>query len=405
MEGTGLQLGCPVQGRNILDVDIFTLAYYLAYGLFLFSGLYTSATFDSFFGMALQDFLNGFQAVALVLLVIKFISQRASFRGWCLALGIVAVGFVSWRASDEGFLFWAALFIVCSDRVNVRVLAAISLVVVSLLTALTFTFACAGVIENRVVMRDGVARLSMGFFHPNNFGSKLLLICASAAVLRYGKDPLPIMPICLIAAALCYTLANSRTSAALCVLIGVLSAIFYVTDTRTMQRRLSIGFLVLAAALILFSLYAMIFFDSSNGFQAALDEALSGRLRWAHAYYKLQPLTLFGSDFEDVPMIYYSSSGELTKFVVDNAYAHLVLRFGLIPSAIFFIGLFALFLCLVKQQRWDYMLFGLTLMTILGFMEKSGIQVDCNYFIVAMGTELIFSERGVLAKTGVARRT
>lgn len=267
---------------------------------------------------------------------------------------------------------------------------------------LTLLFAGAGIIENRVSVRDGVTRYAMGFLHPNNFGAQLLLICSAVAVLRFGKNPLPVIPVFIGAAILNYYLANSRTSAMLCIFLGALLVVFYVAKTPSMQRRLSFALFCLVVGIVLLSLYMMFNFDSSNAIQEAMDEALSGRFKWAHAYYQLQPLTLFGSNFEQLAPIYWSN-GVPSKFVVDNAYAHLVLRFGIVPSVLFFAGYAALLLHLIKQQRWDYVLFGVVLMAVFGFTEVAGIQVECNYFLVAIGTDLLFTFKDSYLKRQLAR--
>lgn len=389
--------------QSLGNMEASLFAYYLAFGLYALSCFFNGTTFETVFGVTVDAFSDALHAVVLVLLVFKFVSQRASSRGWIFAVAVVAVGFVSWRASDQGFLFWLALFVICAERVNLRVLAAISLSVSSVMMLLTILFACSGLIENRVSVRDGVTRYAMGFLHPNNFGAQLLLMCSSVAVLRFEKNPAPVIPLFIAAALLNNYLANSRTSAALCVFLGVLLVFFYAAKTPLVQRRLSLALLGFVLLIVLLSLYMMFNFDHSNSLQSAMDSALSGRFKWAHAYYQMQPLTLFGSDFEQFAPIYWSD-GIPSAFVVDNAYAHLVLRFGIIPSALFFFGYFALLAHLVGRRRWDYVLFGVFLMAVFGFTEVAGIQVECNYFLVAMGTDLLFARKGVLSHGRLARQ-
>lgn len=384
--------------HGLVQVGAAEFCYYLAFGLYALSCFFNGTTFESVMGLPLETFSDGVHLVVLALLLFKFISQRAPLRGWLFAIAVVLVGFVSWRASDQGFLFWLALFVVCSENVNVRVLAAISLGVIASMVAVTVLCALGGVIDNRVSVRDGEVRYAMGFLHPNNFGAQILMICTSIAVLRFGKNPLPILPVLLLAFLVNYFVANSRTCAYLCALLAVLVYTLYLAKERTARRRLSIAFAVIVTAVILASLYFMVAYDASNPAHVAFDQLLSGRFRWAHAYYVLQPLTLFGSSFEDFAPIYWDN-GIPSTFVVDNAYAHLVLRFGIIPSCIFLCGYLALLFSLIRQQRWDVVLFGVVLMAIYGFTEVAGIQVECNYFLTAMGTELLFNGSGLLKST------
>lgn len=387
--------GAVVARRGLAQVSASDFCYYLAFGLYALSCFLNGTTFESVLGLPLEVFSDGVHILVLVPLIFKFASQRASIRGWVFAIAVVFVGFVSWRASDQGFLFWLALFVVCSDGVNVRVLAAISLGVVASMLAITILSAFGGVIENRISVRDGEIRYAMGFLHPNNFGAQILMACTSMAVIRFGKNPLPLVPVLFLAFLLNYFVANSRTCAYLCVLLAVLVYTFYLAKERKVRKRLSVVFVAIIVGVILTSLYFMVAYDASNTVHVALDSLLSGRFRWSHAYYELQPLTLFGSSFEGFAPIYWSN-GVPSSFVVDNAYAHLVLRFGIIPSGIFLFGYLVLVAFLVKQECWDVVLFGVVLMAIYGFTEVAGIQVECNYFLTAMGTELLFGGSGFL---------
>lgn len=388
--------------QSLGDTDVSLLAYYLAFGLYTLSCFFNGTTFETVFGLTVGMFSDALRTVVLVLLATKFLCQRASFRGWAFAISVVAVGFISWRVSGQGLLFWLALFVISAERVNLKCLAGISLGVTSAMLVLTLLFVGAGIIENRVSVRDGVTRYAMGFLHPNNFGAQLLSICLAVAVLRFGMNPLPVIPLFIGTAVLNNYLANSRTTVMLCILLCVLLVIFYVVKSPSMQHRLSIALFCFVVFIVLLSLYMMVNFDASSSIQAAMNDALSGRFKWAHAYYQLQPLTLFGSNFEQFAPIYWSN-GVPSTFVVDNAYAHLVLRFGIVPSALFFAGYIALLLNLIKQQRWDYVLFGVVLMAVFGFTEVAGVQVECNYFLVAIGTDLIFAFKGTHSTRQLAR--
>lgn len=389
--------------HSLGNMEVTLFSYYLAFGLYVLSCFFNGTTFESILGVTVGVLSDALRAGVLALLVFKFFSQRTSFHCWVLATIVVAIGFISWRASDQGFLFWLALFIVSAEQVDLKVLAAISLVVTSVLMALTLLFAGAGFIENRVSVRGGVTRYAMGFLHPNNFGAQLLLICSAVSVLRFGKDPTPVIPLFIMAALLNNYLANSRTSAALCVFLGVLLVIFNVVKSPAARQRLSMALFGLVLLVVLLSLYMMFCFDPTNGFQVAVDDALSGRFKWAHAYYQLQPLTLFGSNFKQLAPIYWSN-GVPSTFVVDNAYAHLVLRFGIVPSILFFVGYSILFVHLIRQRRCDCVLFGLALMAIFGFAEVAGIQVECNYFLVAIGSDLLFACKEGLFNGRIGRR-
>lgn len=375
---------------NILaQMSVWSFIYYLAFSLYVIICFLYRTNFEVIFELPRHTFGDFVELIIITLLVTKFLSQRASFRGWFIALTVVFVGFVSWRTSDEGWLFWLALFVVCSDEISVRTLAGITFTLVSVMTLVTIVCGLTGAIENTISVRGGVTRQTLGFDHANHLGIYLLLICVSLSTLRFGKNPILDILLILVTVAINVTVANSRSSALLSTIQIVLLIIFYLVKSAYLRRILSIIFVVVIATLTIMSFYFMVSYDASNPIHRLLDSALSGRLYLANSYFKMQPLTLFGSSFSQFAPIYWEN-GKPYLFTVDNAFCHLILRYGIVPAALFFMGFFVLMVKLIKERHWDTLLFGLTLMTCYSIGEHIGICVECNFFLVAMGTELLF---------------
>ncbi len=365
--------------------------YYLAFAIYYVQFVLERTTFTDFLFMPIDVFTGVTQIVVLLLLFSKFVMQRASFRCWLFATLVVLVGFLSWRQSGEGWLFWASLFIVCANGVRLRPLAKISLALSLLILALTTLFACCGVIENRVSLRAGVTRYALGFTHPNHLGLVLLNVCVAFSVLRFGKNPAPDLILIAVAAIMNLAICDSRSAALLSLLQAVLLLIFYFAKNEGPRKALRYGFVAVAFAVLALSFYFMVAYNPSNPVEFALNSVLTGRLRLANGYYEMQPLTLLGSDFTAFSPIYWEN-GKAYTFVVDNAWCHLVLRYGLIPTLLFLAGYALLFLKLVRQRRWDAVLFGLLLMSVYGFSETLGIRFECNYFLYAVGAELLYAD-------------
>ena len=368
------------------------VAYYLAFCLYFIDCVFDHSTFTEFLFVPVPALQSVLQFCILMLLFFKFISQRASFKGWCIAAFVVLVAFISWRRSGEGWLFWCALFVVCAHGVRLRPLAWCAFVLSAATFLLTVCFAYFGVIDNFVGVRAGVTRYSMGFTHPNYFGLFLLIICFSFSVLRFGKNPLPDILLIAVTDALNLAVADSRTCVMLSLVQVVLLLVFYFVrseSSRRLMRRVFAAGVLLVVAL---SMYFMVAYDPSNPVHLALDSALSGRLRLAHGYFQMQPFTLLGSTFEQFSPIYWEN-GRPYAFVVDNAWCHLILRYGLVPAALFSCGFFAMLFKLLNERRWDALLFGFVLMSVYGFSETLGIRIECNYFLFAMGAELLFASR------------
>lgn len=375
--------------------------YYLAFSCYLAFVALDKTTFSEFLFIPAETLQSLLQVAVLMLLLLKFVMQRASFRGWLIAAALVLVGFLSWRQSGEGWLFWVSLFVVCAHGVRLRPLACLSFSLSLALVVTTMAFAGAGIIENVVSMRAGVTRYAMGFSHANALGLYIMVICTSFSVLRFGRNPLP--DLILIAAADIINLAtaDSRTTVLLSVIQAVLLVSFYILRSETARRRARFCFGAVVFLVVALSMFFMVSYDATSAWQAALNDFLSGRLNLAHRYFQMQPLTLFGSDFSAYAPIYWEN-GKTYAFVVDNAWCHLVLRFGILPAFAFLAGYTLLLLRLFREKRWDALLFGIVLMAVYGFSETLGVRFECNYFLFALGAELLYASPAAKDLSGVS---
>lgn len=383
-------------GSSLLNMPIAELLYYVAFCIYLFDTIISRTKFESVLFVSADTFSDMVQILVLGLLFFKVVFQRASFSQWVFSLVVVGVGFVSWRQSGEGWLFWLALFIVCGKGVDYKNLAKITIVETTLMFLLVIAFALAGAIENYELVRHGVTRYAMGFVHPNFLGLYLLLIGISLAVLRFEKSSAPTILFLLFALFLNLFWADSRASAVVSVLLIALLLVFRLVKTARMRRVLSVCFLFLALAIVASSLVLMVVYSPSNSILSAINSMLSGRLYLPHAYYEMGGLTLFGQNFDVYNPIYWEN-GKPSYFVVDNAYCHLLLRYGIVLTLLFLMAFFALYIKLIKDNHWDALFFGLVAMTIYGTMETLGIRIECNYFLVAIAPLILFGTNGMLA--------
>ena len=374
------------------EVSAAHLLFYGAFGLYLVCTFLELTTFNSVLGIPLESFVSALQMIALLLLVVKFFTQRTTLVCWCVILAAIVAGFVCWRQGNEGWFFWLAVFVVCSEGINIRTLAAITLGAVVSLTVCTVLCCAVGLIENRLFARTNSVRYGWGFWHPNYFASYLVLICISFSTLRFGKNPIP--DILLIVSTLIINLIflDSRSNTIMAIAQVLMLVIFFKTK-RTQSRRIwSALFLAGLSIIIAGSLYFMLNYSDANPSHNYLNEMLSLRLSLSHGYYQMQPLSAFGNDYSGFQPIYWEN-GEPAEFLVDNAFCHLILRAGVVPTILFLLSLYALMIKMIKTSRWDYLLFGIVLMTLAGFAETLGIRVAFNYFLISIGTELLFIER------------
>lgn len=369
---------------------IANIFYYVAFALYLALSFFKRTTFECILFMAVDDFDLFATTVVVLLLLSKMLARRIRFSGLVVASIMVVVGFVSWRESGEGWLFWLFLFVACGEGVSLRRIAFIVFAVNLSLMTLTVVCAQMGMIDNVVMFRiEGEIRYSMGFVHPNSFGASLLAVCLSLSVLRFGKNPVPSIIVSIFAAVLSMVLADSRTPAILVILQAFLLALFYMVRGERGRRALRVSLLVTAGAALLLSLYFLLFYNPSNTVHHALDSFVNGRFSLSNAYYELSSFSLFGNDYSSYSPIYWDMNGVTNQFVVDNAFCHIVLRFGVVAGVLFAFGYASLLIAAGRDKR-DDLSFGLAVMALYSIEETAGAMVDINFFLVAAAGLVVY---------------
>lgn len=379
-----------------LSADL--ILYYLAFALYFSMTFFERTTFEKILFLDLEDYGVICNILVIFLLMMKILLQKSRPTQWLLAVVVVAVGFISWRLSRSGWLFWMALFIVCGEGIEIKKLSAIAFFLASLLLIIAATFAVLGLIDNYSMMRPEThaLRYGMGLSHPNYFGLFLLVICTSFSVMRFGKNPFPSIVLLALTTLLNMMLSDSRTAAVLSAGQALLLILFYFIKSPSARKAMTMVFVAGIIATMVLSILMMIFYDDGNPLHLFLDKITNLRFSRAHAYYQLAPLSLLGRDYEPFGLV-FGVEESANYFFVDNGYACLILRFGLIPACLFVAGYAFLIRRIVVDRLWDELLFGLVLMSIYSVTETLGLRFECNYFLVSMASMVLYSKREVTA--------
>ena len=379
--------------------DLRLSLYYLAYGMYITITWVQRTVLIDFFGDGYYPkFEKLAQIVVLVSLLFVYLTDRAKPREWGLSALIVSVGFVAWRTSSEGWLFWISLFVACGREVNINRIAKISLTIVGIVFIASTILPAFGVIRAVVTFRgDGTMRSSWGFLHPNHFGTALITICMAISVLRFRRPIIPTLLVFGVSAALSWMVADSRT-AALCLLIAaVLLLAFRASDKNGKERPLIAALFLAIVVLVAISLWFMLNFDINNTIQVSVNKILSGRLRLSNMYYEHHHPGLFGYSYSDGPA--YMAEGKAYHFVVDNLYVHVLLRSGIIPWAIFMFSLSLFYIRAFRERYCGSVLFVLTIFLLFGFAETLGARIECNFAILALSI-LLYNRTFVSYESG-----
>jgi hypothetical protein len=375
-----------VKGRSV-GCDIF---FCLAFALYFAVALLSHTTIETFFGIDSATFIDVVQLIVIFLLFIKVCLNKASFYQWLLIVVLVSIGFVTWRVSNEGWFFWLVLFVVCGQGVRIKPLAQIAFIELILLFSFVVIQYNLGNAQDVASVRpDGKVRHTFGFSHPNNVGMYLLCLALSFSVLRFGKTPIPDLILLAACGYINLTYLDSRSTLVVFVLQGMILLIFYFIKNSSLQKAILFLFFCIALLVMVFSIFCMLFYNPDDSLFSDLNDLLSRRLYLSNAYYKLGGVTLFGNDYSTYNTIYWEN-GKAYNFVVDNAYCHILLRYGIVAFIIFVGAFYSLFYTFVKEVRWDALSFALILMSVYAFTETLGIRVECNYFLISIASLVLY---------------
>lgn len=365
--------------KQLENVRIDTVLYYLAFLLYSIASGLSFTTVRSIGGFDISVFLSFAQVVSLCCLLFKFLSQRMDGPVWVFSAAVVAIGFASWRLSGENYFLWLVLFVISSFDTEYRTLARLALISSIFTISFSMISLKAGLARDVVVYGSNGLRHSMGFIHPNTFGRFLVVVAVAFSTAHFKTRPVIDLIVAALCAAIAYFITGSRTSVLLLLCLAALLVLFSLVKSAGAKKIVLSALFVITIILISSSFYFMLNYDYASPFQRSLDSLLSGRLSLAHAYVNLGPLTLFGRDYPEA-LLY----GLPASFTVDNAWCHLLLRAGIVPTALLLLGEVTLLWRVVRAGRMDGFSLGLVLMMLYSVSETVGIMIETNFYLVAI---------------------
>lgn len=380
------------------ETPLENFLFYLAFVCFSFAEVLSTTAFVVKYAM-LAKVCQAMLYAVIPMLLARMLLLRETKRQWIVSLMVFAlVAYIYLRYKFE-YPFWIFLFVFAGKGANLKKLAKITLVLVSILTVASVLACYAGVIENYVIRASGdrVARSAMGFTHPNRFGERIAEICIAYWYLQAQAHRGRVIALNLVALLLVNSVADSRGSSIVFAML-IVAAFLYPLLSRA--PRLSVALCgATVVAVILLSYYLMVAYDPGNVLMASLNVSTSGRLSLMNESYRYSGLSLFGSDFSHAPVVaLHYLDGSDVHFLVDNAYARLVLLNGLVPTALLLVLLLLVYTKQFKKQCFTLSLLGLSILLAFGLVENFPLDIQYNYFLFLI-SDVVF-ERSEASKRG-----
>ena len=322
-----------------------------------------------------------------VCMIIHFLTLRLKLSAYILCIFVLSCVTAATLVSGSWNMLLLLLFLLGGREARVSVMA--RCIIWSDLAVIAVTAFCysRGIISSDVYMSGiGTVRNTLGFSHPNTLGMYILTICCAYAVLRFRKCKWYDFLLFIFAFYYCYYLIYSRTSAIAVALIIALALITTIDRRGKLDALLLFLGLITLVALCISSIWLMVYYDPSVSWMSKLNEFMSGRLDLAHYYYETYSVHLFGYDFSSMQEAYKDI---YTNFICDNAYAHVILQYGVIVFALVMFGyVYILLQSLIKVQL-NPLVFGLIIFSVVAFSESGGLFICNNFCLIALSAPLL----------------
>ena len=299
-------------------------------------------------------------------------------------IAIVSVPLIISAAISTKFsLLSAWMFIIASKKTDFEKIIRIAYKILCIMIPLVIILHFMGIIDDRITMRGGMLRHSMGFAHPNQFGLRLFQFIACHLYIHRNMLKLYDFFIAIVIMFIAYYIPNSQTSY-ICIFLLILLLLVLKICQRYNQTILELYgkiLLFFATAFNFFSVCWSLIDVKKNRILQQIDLGLSLRFSSCYKVFHLYGISVLGQRIyaseEDRKMV-----GMTGKLYLDNGYVTLLLRYGVIAYGIF--SACYLFAMWYFKSRNQYFLFVILFVYALyGIMENGIYMVTHNIFLIS----------------------
>lgn len=358
--------------------------------------IFNYTTLGEAIGCDLLPLLYYVNRIALVFLLIKAILMtRYNKRQLIINIIILGVTIMTYYQSGSVVMLVLAMFLVASKDVDLNITFQRMCKWDIVLLCFIVSFSLAGIIPNRMT---GVtsSRSSLGFLHPNNFGSMIINVILLVMYLNWGDLKARHWIVIAGLIGLDFMYPKSKTAYFIIVLIVAL----YIVGTkipggyikrflRTLLKWMPA--IILAATVTLTYMYI-----NEYSVAVAINELFTTRIYQMSFYWQNYSITLFGQHLNTVSSFEANSLNAM--HALDNSYLNILLGSG----AIIFVLLIGslLFLAVRSAKVRDYKMACIVACIFFwGFMETSIYKLEFNSMILLIGT-VLYNNYRIFRKAG-----
>lgn len=324
---------------------------------------------------------NLWYVACIALLLYDFLKLkkiRSNFFLFFSAIGVTAlVAAVANICSYPPLLAWV-LLVICSSGVERRHIVSVYLKTYVGLCTVIPAMALLGMIPNSVMDTVGNTgtRTAYGFSHPNVFAACVLVLIMCWTYLNWKKVRLiHVIAIDVIG----YFLFVLTDSLAGCICVVVMSLLALFERLLDKREKLQIWYRVTIVLLILCPLISyclMANFSVEDPRMLAIDLFSTGRVRTMNMFYNTYGWRWLGQNL----LFDLENRAELL-FALDNSYAYMLMKFGLLITLMYYIGLGRV-LAMAIKNRDNFLIICIMTFILYGFFENYFFKVQFNFTLL-----------------------
>ena len=354
-----------------------TIIFYLSYFLFIFSYMFSNVNMIS----NLTDKMRFFSLILMTLNII-IQSNKYSKKAFVMIILLCIFSIISYYFSKDISLLLLLLFIIGAKNIELKSFIKRDMYLKIVFTIIVVFLYYIGFTENFIISRaTGSIRESMGFAHPNVFGSFVFSICCDYLYLKMNSKQNLKYIIVIIMLCVIYIFSDSRTSI-ISLLFLMAYDFFYNRINKKIFDKKIIKHITKNVILygLIFTLILTYLYQINNKIGVFINDNTSQRLAWISKFINAYNYNLFGHDFKIVGTYNSLQSGQ-NQWILDNSYVYLILKFGVLGFGIFYFFFRKLIEKLLSNKNYTLIIIILSF-CIYGFMETGLFRLQYNSFLI-----------------------
>ena len=290
--------------------------------------------------------------------------------------------------SGNRFLLSAWMFIVAAKNIDLDKLIYSAYKILRFMIPMVALLCLLGVIEdNNRYIRWGWQRSSLGFAHPNGLALRLFQLTICYCYIHKKKLGKSSYLFILVAVALTVAIPKSQTTYICLSVFLILVLVYKLIQNKKRLMHIFMNSLLAGAFLIGFLSIALSFINVKHYWiLSQVDKWMSERFSYAHIARSIYGISFLGQ------RVYISEAeremvGIKQLLYLDNAYASILIRYGVLIFLMFSFFYLLLMRKMAKQKD-GILVIILFLYALYGVMENGLYQMTHNIFLIAFANLL-----------------